>query len=210
AYTPRLTHSGPARLAHQPAGDGSKVAAGGPPSYMAPEQALGASLPLGAATDVYGLGAILYVLLVGRPPFVGASDADTLRLVVATDPCPPRRLRADVPADLEAVCLKCLEKEPARRYPSAAALAEDLCRFLDGQPTVARPLGRVRRSLRWVHRRPDLASLIVLMAVTVVAALTAFGWLSIRVGESRAEVRAANHLASVHEFHALIDRVRQR
>jgi serine/threonine protein kinase/WD40 repeat protein len=209
-YIPRITDFGLARLANQSAGDGVKTALAGTPSYMAPEQALGLFKDLGLATDVYGLGAILYALLVGQPPFVGANDADTLLRVVTTDPFPPRRLRTDVPADLEAVCLKCLEKQPAQRYTCAAALAEDLCRFLDGRPTAARPLGRVRRSLRWVNRRPDLASLIVLMAVTVVAALTAFGWLSIRVGESRAETRAAQQLASVYEFHALIDRVRQR
>jgi WD40 repeat protein len=209
-YIPRITDFGLARLANQTPGDGVKVATAGTPSYMAPEQALGLSKDLGPATDVYGLGAILYVLLVGRPPFVGANDADTLLQVVTTDPCPPRRVRADVPADLEAVCLKCLEKQPGRRYPSAAAVAEDLCRFLDGWPTAARPLGRVRSSLRWVNRRTDLASLVVLMGITVVAALTAFGWLSMHVGESRAEARAAQQLASVHEFHALIDRVRQR
>ncbi|HTK77149.1 MAG TPA: serine/threonine-protein kinase, partial [Gemmataceae bacterium] len=209
-YIPRITDFGLARLVNQSAGDGLKVAVGGTPSYMAPEQALGDSAQLGPATDVYGLGAILYALLVGRAPFLGASHADTLRMVVATDPCPPRRLRADVSADLEAVCLKCLEKEPERRYPTAAALAEDLCRFLDGRPTAARPLGRLSRSVRWVDSRPDLASLIVLMAVTVVAALTAFGWLSIRVGESRAVAKTAQQLASDHEFHALIDHVRQR
>jgi serine/threonine protein kinase/WD40 repeat protein len=209
-YIPRITDFGLARLVNQSAGDGLKIAVGGTPSYMAPEQALGLSKDLCPATDVYGLGAILYAVLVGRPPFVGTNDGDTLLQVVTTDPCPPRRLRADVPADLEAVCLKCLEKQTARRYPNPAALAEDLCRFLDGRPTAARPLGRLRRSVRWVSRRPDLAGLSALMAVTVAAALTVLGWLSVRVGESRAEVRAARQLATVHEYHSLIDRVRQR
>ena len=110
---------------------------------MAPEQAEGHSRDVGPAADIYALGAILYQALTGRPPFLGASAIETLKLVATTDVVPPRRQRPDVPRDLETICLKCLEKEPGRRYADAAALAEDLRRFLDGRPIAARPVGPI-------------------------------------------------------------------
>ena len=114
----------------------------GSPSFMAPEQAEGRSKDVGPAADVYALGSILYQALTGRPPFLGESQLETLKLVVSNDVVPPCRLRPDVPRDLETICLKCLEKEPARRYSDAMALADDLRRYLEGRPILARAPAR--------------------------------------------------------------------
>ena len=151
--TPKITDFGLARRLEDTSGLTHSGATLGTPSYMAPEQARGRAQAIGPAADVYALGAILYETLTGRPPFRADTAAETMRQVVEQEPPPPSRWNAKVPRDLEVICLKCLHKEPHRRYPSAAALAEDLRRFERGEPIAARPPGRLERSARWLRRR---------------------------------------------------------
>jgi WD40 repeat protein/serine/threonine protein kinase len=137
----------------------------GTPSYMAPEQAEGRTHAIGPATDVYALGAILYEMLTGRPPFDGESTMTTIRRLLSQEPIRPSQLHPKVPRDLETICLKCLEKDPARRYASAEDLAEDLHRFLRSQPIEARPTSRWGRIVKWTRRHPTWAALIVVVSL---------------------------------------------
>jgi WD40 repeat protein len=165
---PRVTDFG---LAKKLQGDSGLTGSGqimGTPSYMPPEQAGGQRGEVGPAADVYALGATLYALITGRPPFQSATAMDTVIQVVSEEPVPPRRLNAAIPLDLETICLKCLEKEPARRYGSAAALAEELARFLAGEPILARPIGAPARLWRWCRRNPVVASLAAGIALSLV------------------------------------------
>ena len=148
----------------------------GTPSYMAPEQAAGKVREVGPPADVYALGAILYETLTGRPPFRGETPMDTLLQVMSADPVPPSREQPKVPRDLETICLKCLEKSPSRRYASAAALADDLHRFLNGQPIAARTISPLQRAVKWCCRRPEAAALLAvfLCALLGLAARTAW------------------------------------
>jgi serine/threonine-protein kinase len=167
--TPKVTDFS---LARRLEGGGGLTVTGvplGTPSYMAPEQGRGKGDAIGPATDVYALGAILYELLTGRPPFRAETAAATLQQVLADDPVPPSRSNPRVPRDLETICLKCLHKEPPRRYSSAAALAEDLHRYTRGEPIAARPAGRRERLARWVRHHPGAAGLLVALAVLVAA-----------------------------------------
>ncbi len=157
-------------LAKRVEGDSSLTRTGiivGTPSYMAPEQIQGGGR-VGPAADIHALGAILYELLTGRPPFKGRGVLETLELVRRQEPVPPRLLQPGTPRDLETICLRCLNKEPARRYATAEALAEDLQRFLAGEPIRARPVGELERGWLWIKRNPRVVGLLAAVLVSLV------------------------------------------
>ncbi len=168
AVEPKVSDFGLARRVEGGIGLTQTGAVMGTPSYMAPEQAE-AKKDIGPAADVYALGAILYECLTGRPPFKAATAFDTIMQVVATEPVPVRQLQPGVPVDLETICLKCLQKEPGKRYGSAREMAEDLKHYQQGRPIAARPVGRLERLLRWCSREPIVAGLLaaVLLVLTI-------------------------------------------
>src|SRR5216110_3285723 len=145
----------------------------GTPSYMAPEQAVGNNAAISSLTDVYGLGAVLYQLLTGQPPFAGGTTYETIKLLLDTEPRSPRLLNPKIDRDLLTICLKCLEKDSQRRYPSALALAEDIERWLKHEPIQARRAGVFTRGRKWVRRNPTSA----LLAASLVALAAAAGWI---------------------------------
>jgi TolB-like protein/predicted Ser/Thr protein kinase/Tfp pilus assembly protein PilF len=164
---PHLTDFGLARLVQTESTVTRTMEVLGTPSYMAPEQAVGNNAGVTSATDVYGLGAVLYQLLTGHPPFAGGTTFETVRLVLDTEPRQPRLLNPKVDRDLATICLKCLEKDPQRRYTSALALAEDLERWLKHQPIRARRTGTFTRGRKWVRRNPTIAALVVALAAAI-------------------------------------------
>jgi serine/threonine-protein kinase len=168
--TPKVTDFG---LAKQAGADMTATGAVmGTPSYMAPEQAEGAK-EVGAASDIYALGAILYECLTGRPPFKAATPLETLLLVKTAEPVAPRQLNPRVPRDLETIALKCLNKQPVRRYESAAALADDLTRFLKGEPIRARPVSAAERIIKFSRRNKVLVGGTATTLVALIAGLVA-------------------------------------
>jgi len=167
--SPKITDFGLAKRLEADEGQTVTGQVMGTPSYMAPEQARGRTREITPATDVYALGAILYEMLTGRPPFKGPSTMETVRQVIENDPVPPSRLQPRVPLDLETVCLKCLAKEPTKRYNSARDLADDLRRYLGGEPIRARRTPPQERAAKWARRHPTAASLVALAAASLVA-----------------------------------------
>jgi TolB-like protein/Tfp pilus assembly protein PilF/predicted Ser/Thr protein kinase len=165
---PHLTDFGLARLVETESTVTRTKEVFGTPSYMAPEQAAGESRNLTSATDVYGLGAVLYQLLVGHPPFDGGTTYETLRLLLETEPRPPRLLNPKIDRDLSTICLKCLEKDPRRRYSSALALAEDLEHWLKHEPILAKRTGFFTHGRKWVRRNPSTAVLVTLLVALAV------------------------------------------
>jgi eukaryotic-like serine/threonine-protein kinase len=167
----------------------------GTPSYMAPEQAQGHSGLIGPATDVYALGAILYEMVTGRPPFHAATSQETVQQLLTEEPLPPSRLQPRVPRDLEIICLKCLQKEPTRRYAGAGALADDLRRFLDQKPIHARPTPAWERALKWARRRPAIAGLAgISIAASLALAVTGLAY-NARLQRERDTARANFQMA---------------
>jgi tetratricopeptide (TPR) repeat protein len=168
---------------------------------MAPEQASGKTREVSPLSDQYSLGAVLYEMLTGRPPLVGATVLETLELVRNQEPLPPRQFQPGIPRDLETICLKCLQKEPAKRYGGTEALVEDLRHFLAGEPINARPVSRTERAWRWCKRNPRVAMLsavIAMLLVTAGAALTAL-WVSSSRQERAAQERAAQEQKAIDE-----------
>src|SRR5438270_2610746 len=170
---PHLTDFGLARLVEADSTVTGTLEVLGTPSYMAPEQAAGNNAAVSSNTDVYGLGAVLYQLLTGQPPFAGGTTYETIRLLCETEPRNPRILNPKIDRDLSTICLKCLEKDPKRRYSSALALAEDLERWLKHEPIQARRTGIFSQGKKWVQRNPSSA----LLAASLIALAAAAGWI---------------------------------
>ncbi len=183
--TPKITDFGLAKRR----GEGVKTTAGfilGTPCYMAPEQAAGRAEEVGPATDVYSLGAILYELLTGRPPFQDDAPLVTLQRVLSEEPIAPNQLQRRPPDDLEIICLKCLQKQPPRRYAAAAALADDLERFLDGRPTQARPAAAAERLVMWTRRRPAAAAGLGVSLLALLLMMAGGAWHTLQLHDALA------------------------
>jgi TolB-like protein len=170
---PHLTDFGLARLVESESSVTQTLDVLGTPSYMAPEQAVGNNAAVSSATDVYGLGAVFYQLLTGQPPFAGGATYETIKLLLDTEPKQPRLINPKIDRDLSTICLKCLEKDPKRRYSSALALAEDLERWLKHEPIQARHTGVFARGKKWLQRNPTSA----LLAASLIALVAASGWI---------------------------------
>jgi tetratricopeptide (TPR) repeat protein len=194
-FTPKITDFGLAKRLQEGRRQTVTGMIVGTPNYMAPEQAEGRSDKVGPLADVYALGAVLYEMLTGKPPFEGETQLDTIRKVLSDEPTSPRAHQPTVPRDLSTICLKCLEKHPERRYRSAEVLADDLRRYLNGEPILARATGPAERIWKWAKRRPAQAALacVVLTAVALTAGILIYSYrkISIAYGESQENAAVA-------------------
>ena len=206
--TPKITDFGLAKRLEAEAGQTKTGDILGTPSYMAPEQGAGRLMEIGPASDVYSLGAILYEMLTGRPPFQGLSALETVMQAMVQEVVPPSRLQPKIPRDLETICLKCLHKVASRRYPSAELLAEDLERFLHGQPILARPVGTAERVWRWCRRNPGVAGLTAALFLALAGGLTAVSVLYVQANDQR--LRAEDNERQAVQDRDRADRERQR
>jgi tetratricopeptide (TPR) repeat protein len=197
--TPKVTDFGLAKLLNVDSGLTRTDTILGSPSYMAPEQADGRAKDVGAPADIHALGAILYELLTGGPPFKAATVLQTLEQVKVAEPVPPSRLVPGIPRDLETICLTCLRKEPQRRYGSVAELAEELRRFLAGEPIRARRTGAAERAWRWCRRKPALAALAAGLAASLLGGFVGVAWqwrrAESKAAEAQVEARRADYEA---------------
>jgi serine/threonine protein kinase len=200
---PKITDFGLAKRLEDEAGQTHSGTILGTPSYMAPEQAEGKIHEIGPLADVYALGAILYEMLTGRAPFKAASVLDTLHQVRTQEPVGPTQLQPKVPRDLETICLKCLQKDPAKRYETAGTLAEDLRRFQSGEPIKARPVGRVERLWRWCRRNPKVAALLAGVAVALVLWAGTATFLGVQLSLEKDETERQKLQAQTNEVKAL-------
>ena len=199
---PRVVDFG---LARRLEGDSELTATGqvlGSPHYLPPEQATARRGRVSRRTDVYGLGATLYHLLTGRPPFQAESLPQTLDLVLHKEPVAPRLLNPGLPRDLETICLKCLEKEPAKRYPTAQAVAEELGQFLGGQPILSRPIGTAGKAWRWCQRNPRLATAVGVALLSLVIGLAGVSWQWRRTESQRRRAESGERLAQRNAYAA--------
>lgn len=200
--SPKITDFGLAKRLNVDSGQTRTGAIMGTPSYMAPEQAEGKNDRIGPASDIYALGAIFYEMLTGRPPFKADTVLNTLHQVVKQEPVPPRVLQPGVPRDLETICLKCLEKDPRRRYASAADLGADIQRFLNQEPIMARPVGWIERSVKWVHRRPALASLLGVSALALAALVGVWIYFTVQLQAEKDLAREQEQIATENALQA--------
>ena len=194
-FCPKITDFGLAKRLDAEVGQTQSGALVGTPSYMAPEQAEGKMAGLGPATDVYALGAILYELLTGRPPFRAATMVETLDQVRTQDPVAPTQLQPKLPRDLETICLKCLHKDARKRYATAQALGDELERFLKGEPIHARPTPAWEIALKWVRRRPAIAALIGVSGVAAALLIGTLAISNVRIGHEKNRADENYHLA---------------
>jgi serine/threonine protein kinase/tetratricopeptide (TPR) repeat protein len=212
-YVPKIADFGLAKILSE---DGAALTASGEmigtPAYMAPEQATGKPNLSGPAVDIYGLGALLYELLTGRPPFRADTALETILQVRCLEPVSPSQLQPNCPRDLVTICLKCLQKEPGRRYATAQELAEDLRRFRAGEPIQARPVGRSERVLRWCRRRPLVAGLLAALVLALAGGAAGVVWQWQRAEAKAAEARQAQELAEANyaKIRETIDRMAQQ
>lgn len=206
SHIPKIADFGLAKRVDEESSQTQSGAILGTPSYMAPEQAGGKNREIGPAADTYALGALLYELLVGRPPFKAGSPMDTIRQVLEQDPIPPRRLEPRVAADLETICLKCLEKDPARRFVTAGELADDLRRFVDGLPIQARPTPAWERAWKWAKRRPAIVALLGVCVMAAVGAALLIAWHTVSLRHELDRARQEERLARKREQDAIEER----
>src|SRR5215467_4257581 len=189
---PQLTDFGLAKLVDRESTFTRTMAMLGTPSYMSPEQARGEAKLLTTAVDVYGLGAVFYELLTGQPPFAGGTTMNTVRLVLEKEPRRPSALKPGTDRDLETICLKCLDKDPARRYGSGEALAQDLESWLRHEPIQARPIGTLGRLRKWTRRNPRTAFLALICSLAILAFLVGQTIMGLRLKRANTKVQAAN------------------
>ena len=203
---PKITDFGLAKQVDNESAQTKTGSVMGTPSYMAPEQAAGQSGQVSPLADVYSLGGILYYLITGRPPFQAETAFDTLRLVIESEPPKPQVLNPKVNRDLQTICLKCLQKEPHQRYASAADLADDLARFLDNRPIIARPIGPVQRLGRWCRRSPRVAALSFALLFVVLIGTTGIfvKWREAEQQREQAVINLAKARQTVNEFYVVI------